>query len=204
MNLPDYPYPGDENARSDVESGIYGRHYEIKEGDVVLDVGAHVGFFYEWVRARNKKGLIICVEPHPRNVFELNKRVGGDQHCIVLDVAARNIFAKYDFLKNNVQNSGGHSFYTADKPPYCFSIEVPVINIGRSCLEGEIYPAFVKIDTEGSELEILTTLFENSLRPIALAIECHGKELFDSCKALLEHHRYSTNQEGSILFGNQI
>jgi hypothetical protein len=44
-------------------------------------------------------------------------------------------------------------------------------------------PNFIKIDTEGSEVEILKTLMVRGIR-CPMAIETHDASLYDECKAV--------------------
>lgn len=204
FELPQYPYPGDQNALDDVRSGLYGRHFEFKAGMLVLDIGAHVGFFAEWVRQFiGDSGKIVCIEPHPRNFHELKKRIVGLGNCALIQAAATTGERLFVPLWNEVNNSGGHSLHHCAGHDYLYSLDVTSLNVGKYCENYGLKPDFIKIDTEGEELVILKTLFASDIRPKGYAVECHSDELMRECSALLSENGYGIFQEGAMLFGEK-
>lgn len=200
MNLPEYPYPGDENARSDVESGVYGKHHTFREGEVVLDIGAHVGFFTEWVRPKiGESGRVIAFEPHPRNFYELKQRCGDMPNVKLVNAACCFSSLGNTSLYNNSHNSGGHSLFEGTEDHFHFDVSVSTINAGHYCCVHHIKPTFVKIDAERSEYDILKSLVRETDQ-MAFAVECHDEFLLDNCSTLLEAHNYSCIVETNMLF----
>ena len=51
------------------------RDSEIKEDDVVLDVGAHIGLFTLFVHRLVPKGRILAIEPDPDNFHMLKENI---------------------------------------------------------------------------------------------------------------------------------
>jgi len=199
MNMPQYSYPGDENALSDVASGIYGLHHDFKNGDVVLDVGAHVGFFTQWVLPRiTPSGKVIAIEPHPRNFFELKSSCGNFSNVELVNAAA-GLREGTQQLWNNAHNSGAHSLYKTPGYPYLFEIPVPAINLGLLCKQRGLKPTFVKIDTEGAEAVILSTLLSAGII-CDYAVEVHSEILADQCCALFDEIGIKTILKGSMLY----
>lgn len=203
MKLPEYVYPGDENAMTDVESGYYGKYYEFKPGDVVVDIGAHVGFFTEWVLPKiGFTGNVIAIEPHPRNYDELVTRTAEYPNVHRIKAAAS---SKDDagILYVNSHNSGAHSLSDGiDTNHYLYNLPVRCINIGRylSLSPYSTNLSFVKIDTEGAEGIILISLRDYGVNPKAFAIEIHRDSLMTHCKSILTQMGYSPHNDGSILY----
>jgi len=69
---------------------IYERHYGLKPGDVVLDVGANYGVFtIKAARKVGKDGLVIAIEPDPVHVkyLEKNVKLNGLKNVIIVKKA---------------------------------------------------------------------------------------------------------------------
>lgn len=62
----------------------------IKESKkIILDIGAHAGFFALYCRALNSKTPIICVEPEPENIKILNRHLEiNDTHGVMVEPSA--------------------------------------------------------------------------------------------------------------------
>ncbi len=169
---------GDEHAKSDVESGVYERHYRMKEGDVVLDIGAHVGYFTELAAERvGPGGWVIAFEPEPENFNLLLDRVGVRKNVCLINAAALDQTGRGKLYLNS-GNSGGHSL--------CGSSGFVKVNCVRASEFVWGKPVrFVKLDAEGSELEILRDLVPVLASPVDIAFEAHSAQLYRDCKELL-------------------
>jgi len=168
------------SAKHDAESGEYERYFTINEGSVVLDLGAHVGHFSEV--AHRKGAFVIAFEPHPINLKWLNRRMPC-QNTIVVNGAA---WDKNELLKLHEcpLNSGAHSLFKHDQ---CSDVEYTVVcyDIGEFIGLFHLKPDFIKVDTEGAEYRILSSLFQRGIRT-SMAIECHSADLYSSCRAVAE------------------
>ncbi len=173
--------PGDDNAKSDVASGVYERHYQLQAGDDVLDLGAHVGYFTEMASEKvGPMGRVIAFEPHPDNFKLLQERVGSALNVTVINAAVGGS-ERMVLLHHNTGNTGGHSIYKNGQHSKHFI--VPCVK-SSEYLE-DLQVRFVKCDTEGSELEILRDLVPVLMPPIDIAFEAHSAELYAACKELL-------------------
>jgi FkbM family methyltransferase len=168
----------DQHAFNDATSGEYEKHYQIQPDDIVIDVGAHVGFFSEY--ACNKGAYVIAFEPHPDNFRELNKRLLRHRALAINKGCFAWNGAKV--LHECPTNSGAHSFF---KHGQCSDVnyEVGVVYLGDWLDMLKIKPNFIKIDTEGSEAEILQTLMAKRIR-CPMAIETHDANLYDLCRVI--------------------
>ncbi len=172
--------PGDDNAFVDVASGDYELHRKIRDGDIVLDLGAHVGFFTQLASAKvGSSGQVIAFEPNPRNYAELTARMAGRQNCIHYPVAAFNRNSQCPLWRNS-GNTGGHSLWRNEQHD-AFDL-VPAVNIGAFVLGMEATPDFIKIDTEGAEWKIVSSLLFHAgskllSKPTHIALEVHTEAL---------------------------
>lgn len=175
---------GDENAHRDVESGIYEALTPINKDMQVLDLGAHIGCFARAVAPRCK--FLVAFEPEPSNYALLLFNTKDLPNVLPVNAAAFDANTHMD-LQINPGNSGGHGFYP-NFPPDAH-VSVKVVDIGLWLVVSGWIPDFVKIDTEGSELNILESLVRHNVRS-ALAIEVHSVELYRKCRSLLEYNNY--------------
>ena len=132
-----------DKAILDEVPGVYG-NVPVGPGDVVLDVGAHIGISCRlWLRKRAAK--VIAVEADPANVAILRKNLAGLPHVRILAAAVG-------------PELGTTSFYVKRGYGYVGSIHpgpgrerrtVPVVTLG-SLLE-RWQPTVVKADIEFAE-----------------------------------------------------
>ena len=152
-----------DRARAAAMERLYAKF--VKPGDLVFDVGAHVG---DRIRAFRRLGAkVIAIEPQPALATVLRLLYGRDRDVIIEAVAVgRN--AGVVSLKLNVSNptisTASDDFVSAAaasprwrKERWSKSVPVPVTTL--DCLiERHGTPAFAKIDVEGFEAEALAGL----------------------------------------------
>ena len=130
---------------------------EIKEGDVVLDVGANIGY-YSLIFAKlvGKYGKVFAFEPESYNFGLLNKnlRINGYQNVITKNTVVSDYIGTTKLYLSNL-TTGMHRIYPSQ---YCTSktINVETLTLDNY-LNAELVDkiSFVKIDVEGSELGVL-------------------------------------------------
>lgn len=189
--MPEEVMPGEDNAMADVASGDYKRHFKILPGHVVLDLGAHVGYFSERVASRGAE--VIAFEPHPENFARLSRRAQ------ISTIAAINKAAADDDCVARLfecpTNSGAHSLRRHDQ---CVGggVWVGQVDIGKWLDRLGLAPDFIKVDTEGSEVKILESLFSYGVR-VPMAVETHSDEHYDRCLEACSRHEMKWWTEGS-------
>ncbi len=195
--------PGEENAADDAIHGAYEQFYSIKAGDVVLDIGAHVGYFTTLAAEKvGPTGMVYAFEPHPGNFKRLSDNaVDLPIRCINAAAWDRNGHLP---LYTSKDNSGGHSMIVFEG--YDEMIHSTTIDLGWWCIMQQVVPQFVKIDAECSELKILQSLLRTELRP-AMALEIHTDELYRECRAFLKSKGYVVFPDApvcrrSLMFAN--
>lgn len=125
----------------------------IGDGDVVLELGAGLGYISTLIRKRTRAGRIVCVEANPllipyiRNVHAIN---GVSEVDLLHGVADRGT------------NGGSVPFYCRaafwsssldDAEPYDSIVETPTMPLAR--LIDTHKPSVLIVDIEGGELDLL-------------------------------------------------
>ena len=155
-------YYGDGERRAAME-----RHYRqfVRPGDLVFDVGAHVG---DRIAAFRRLGArVVAVEPQPALVKTLKLIYGRDNAVAIEPVAVGRGVGTLE-LKLNVDNptvsTASEAFVAAaDGAPgwagqaWTRSIRVPVTTLD-ALIARHGTPTFIKIDVEGFEAEALAGL----------------------------------------------
>lgn len=159
----------------------------IREGDVVVDIGANVGFFTLLAaKLAGPRGAVYAFEPFPRNLDYLNRHV------------AANALANVHVLPVALSSQAGTAFFSAGANPASGQlsdrgeVEVRTETLDALVASGRVAPPqFLKIDVEGGEAAVLAgaaAVLERH-RP-AILLSSHGYKLRDRCAALLREHRY--------------
>jgi len=143
--------------------------------DLVLDIGANVGQYALDLRRNGYKGKIISFEPLPTAYKKLLDNSKNDKNWIIyrrIALGDKNKIANIYHSKNSFSSSTKKILKLHLKSdPSSFVInnyKVDVINLDKIYLEckSKSKNVFVKIDTQGSEAEILQG-FKNYLQNIS-------------------------------------
>jgi len=184
-------YYGDR-SRAAAMDRLYARF--VKPGDLVFDIGAHVG---DRIAAFRRLGArVVAVEPQPplvrtlrliygrdRMVTIKHTAMGGSVGTTTLNINVRNptiSTASQDFMQAARDAKGW------DTETWTKSIEVPLTTLDALVAEYGL-PTFIKIDVEGFEAEVLAGLtqpvaalsFEFTTIQRDVALKC-----IDRCVAL--------------------
>jgi len=132
----------------------------IKFGDVVFDIGAHVGFFTLFAAELvGEKGRAIAFEPLLDNIHFLNKHI------------KLNKFSNITVMQTAVSNENGLANFRKGKSTTMGSIdpngelEVSTISIDKLLEEKRVPPpTFLKIDVEGAQNLVLAGAIETLKR----------------------------------------
>ena len=155
-------YYGDRQRRAAMER-LYARF--VKPGDLVFDVGAHVG---DRIAAFRRLGArVVAVEPQPQLVTALKLLYGRDRGVVIEPVAAGRSCGVVELminLDNPTVSTASREFITAaaDAPgwegqAWTKRLCVPVTTLDH-LIARHGAPAFIKIDVEGLEAEVLAGL----------------------------------------------
>ncbi len=158
----------------------------VEEGQVVYDVGAHVGYYT--VQASMLVGLnghVVSFEPVPANLYFLRRhlRLNGCDNVTVMEacVADRSGVCRFSKL-------GTGSGHIAEEG----ELTTRTVSLDELIAAGSIPPAdCMKIDVEGAEYSVLQgarSLIATAHPLIFLSL--HGDEVRQQCFALLSEHGY--------------
>jgi FkbM family methyltransferase len=172
----------------------------VEDGDVVLDIGANFGFFACYAIENNAK-KIYAVEPFPtayENVKKLsekfpivpiNKAVSSKIDGVTMSLNAGNSATNCLTDYNNIFNNDGEQ------------ILVDTININDLINSIDSCINLLKIDCEGSELDVFETITSENLNKISkLVIETHSDYIDNFIRNKLIEHNFKIKNKGNILF----
>lgn len=161
----------------------------VREGDVVYDLGANVGFYSLLVaRLAGKTGTIFSFEPFPRNIFYINRHI------------ALNNIKNIKIIEAAVASKNGEGFFTSSESPSAgmisrqeSDIKIKIISLDSMLEGGHVLPPdVIKMDIEGAEYEALLGgegLLKKYMPVIIFAT--HSPELRISCINFLKGIGYS-------------
>ena len=144
---------------------------DIKDNDIVLDIGGHIGLFALFASQFCKKGKIFCFEPIKENYDILleNLELNAIKNIIPFNLAVYDDSKKVKMYLN--EDDAGHSIVL----PSSKSIQADSISLKKIFDDNKIEQCdFAKIDCEGSEYGIIDALPPEYLKRInKMAIEYH-------------------------------
>lgn len=168
---------------------VAGGEYEIAAArfpgaPTILDIGANVGAFARWARARFPGAKVHCFEPHPELGAILERNVGRD--VVSVTRAAVGPKAGRGTLVDGAMNACQSSLYA----------DVAAVQGNGRTFDVEIVDAaslpaadVLKIDTEGAELDILRRyLTTHAGAPSLVMLEFHRRGDRQAIEALCGEH----------------
>ncbi len=148
--------------------------FSIKNDDIIIDIGSHIGMFALFASQYCKKGKIYCFEPIKEN-FELlieNLKINNISNVIAMNKAVSKIDGTTTMFLNN--DASSHNLIIKnDNEIKVSSISLKTFfdkNIQNCC-------NLVKMDCEGSEYDIIESLPSSYFNKIEkMIIEYHYAE----------------------------
>lgn len=165
----------------ELQSDCYGlNRIDFTPGDVVIDIGAHIGMFAIYMALCFPQVVIHAFEPFPEN-FELLEQNLNRNGITSVRIHRQGVTGDGRFLEmvTNPQNSGGSTCYsrTLDHRR-CTGIPSTTLDQIFDSLDVDKCK-FLKIDCEGSEYEILSSTHTLS-KVEYLSGEFHHNQLLQS------------------------
>ena len=152
-----------------LEEYKHGKNF-LKDSDIIIDVGAHVGLFSTYASQFCKKGKIFCFEPIKENYQLLLENVKNNN----LD----NLYCFNQAVYNNEkikifldEDNAAHSLFGIGSE----FVEIQSTSIKKIMDENRIEECnFLKLDCEGSEYEIISSVSDENLKKIKkISLEYH-------------------------------
>ena len=144
-------------------NGVYGEldtkiiREEIHEGDIVIDVGANIGYYtLIFAQLVGKTGKVIAFEPEPKNFKILKKNIEINNYDNVI-VEQKIVSEKYGKMKLYVSNSDivGHRIHQMGNLENFVEVESITLDDYMKKLNLDEKVNFIKIDVEGAEPKVL-------------------------------------------------
>lgn len=147
---------------------------ELREGDVLFDVGGNIGFYACFAANSLNDGRVISFEPLPPNVKQLkrNLRHNDAEKCEVREIALSNDRDTVEFTVP-ASRDAGYATGTINPGDEGSGYEVETRRGDQMVNDGELpQPSVVKIDVEGSEPLVLDGMRETLASPECRLLYC--------------------------------
>lgn len=172
-------------------SKIFSGEYDVDisiENPIILDIGANIGGFARWSRSRFGNSKVICYEPIKSNYNLLLENTADLLNIECNNVAVGKAAGNFEMFygKNNI---GECSLYSGEEQQESVGEVVTVISSADLP-----FSHILKIDTEGSEVDIISHLVNF---PLVFLIEYHSESNRLSIDSLLRENYilFSCNSE---------
>ena len=184
-------------------------HFTPKQGDIVVDIGAHMGRYTIISSKRvGTNGKVVAIEAHPGNFEMLNRNIKLNQltNVIPLNYA---VYSKETKIKLYLPDEeSGYTMHHSIMSDYIFTkykdkTEDKFVEINANTLDyllqlkGITDVNWIKIDVEGAEFEVLkgaNNILSDS-KDISLLIEVHGKNTYEPIIESLRSYNFKIDFE---------
>jgi len=132
---------------------------EIKKGDVVLDIGANIGYYtLIFAKLVGEEGKVFAFEPDPTNFSLLKKNVelNGYKNVVLVQKAVSNKTGKIRLYLSK-DNRADHRIYNSGDGRQSIESEATRLDDYFKNYDGKI--AFIKMDIQGAEGGALQGMF---------------------------------------------
>jgi len=133
----------------------------VKKGDVVVDMGANVGYFTLLsAKLAGKEGKVFAFEPNPKNFEYLNKNIGLNDYKNVTteQKAVSNVNGKtklficpYDSGHHTINKADGVEAYRLGRKGEVSSVDIETVTLDGYLKNKVDKVDVIKIDVEGAE-----------------------------------------------------
>ena len=193
----------------------YDEIVNIEENDIVVDIGANVGFFSVYASQFNPK-KIICLEPDIKNYMTLLENTKNLENVSCYNLAISDENGIMSFCYSDLTSAGSHLKKFNEIIGKNINLETSVLTIDVEKLFDLFNLSridYLKIDCEGAEQDIFKTIKDYSLKKIKkISLEFHTIEIRNQITEKLiqngfeitkEFFLHNSNTVGAIFAKNQ-
>jgi FkbM family methyltransferase len=139
----------------------------IQRDSIIVDVGAHFGYFSVLASRLADRGRIFAIEPTPRTFAILQENMAEKPNVQPVHAAACAKPGSLWFLDYGPGKAFLNEIATASTPG---AIEVPALQLDEFLKHNRAIPDLIKIDAERAELEVLSGLEQtlSSFSPLVI------------------------------------
>src|ERR687890_701967 len=182
-------------------------HFTPKQGDIVVDIGAHMGRYTIIASKRvGTNGKVVAIEAHPGNFEMLNRNIKLNQLANVIPLNYA-VYSKETKVKLYLpEEESGYTIYNTIMSNRA-GTEDKFVDVNGQTVDyllelnqiKEELINWIKIDVEGAEFEVLkgaTNVLSKS-KDIALLIEIHGLDNYRPILNFLSLYNFKIEFEKS-------
>ena len=138
-----YPYFKRRQDKQDIAL----MHQHIKKGDVVLDIGANIGFYTKILADLvGETGMVYAFEPDKTNFKHLQKNAGHLKNAVLINKAVSDKTGTITLYQSDLLNVD-HKTYATEN--YTSKTEIECVAIDDIIVDKKV--DFIKIDIQGYE-----------------------------------------------------
>ena len=180
---------------------------KIEENDIIVDIGANIGFFTVYAHQFNPK-KIICLEPDIKSYLTLleNTKNFDNVNCYNLAISDEN--GIMSFCYSDIMSAGSHLKKFNDIMGKGMNLETNVLAIDIEKLFDLFNLTridYLKIDCEGAEQDIFKTIQDSTLKKIKkISLEFHSIEIKNQITEKLIQNGFEITRELFLHFSNNV
>lgn len=136
----------------------------VRRGDVVLDVGAHFGYFtLLFSHLVGVSGRVVSLEPTPSTFSILRKNAGLRPNVTLLNAAAGEKNGQLPIADYGLTYSAWNTLSHSSRMPAVLReprarVQVQILRLDEWCNRESVVPNVIKIDAENFEIEVIRGL----------------------------------------------
>lgn len=148
---------------------------------VIFDIGGNIGCAAVFFAKMYPNAKIFSFEPILSNFDILSKNISGYENIKAFNLALGESDGTMDLIESpDEQNFGGFSMYQRGATECCQKTTVQSRHIGSFMNDMNVVPDLIKVDTEGAEYTIITSIPDTLLQRVQYIIgELHGERDFE-------------------------
>jgi FkbM family methyltransferase len=172
---------------------------DLREGYVVIDVGANIGIYSVFVSVAKSNGKIYAFEPHPRALerLRINLKKNGIENVQIINKAVWSSDADIGFEMNK------YTVLSRASEEEISGVRVSAISLDSFVEQYGIERIdILKVDAEYAEDAIVAGAESRALAMTdRIVLECHSEDLRKKVEKILKNHKFQkVLQNGKMIY----